>query len=307
MSPLSAILPRLTASLGALEGEPAALEGGITNRNYRARLGGHDYVVRVCGKATGALGIDRGTECLATERAAALGIGPPVALRLADEDVLVTGFLPGGGIDAATLREPAVLAQVAAGLRAFHEGDPLPTAFAVFRLVEAQAAIGAPPAGYDALLRTARRIEAAVHGHPEHRPVPCHNDLLTANFVLDRPDARTGTRSDHVRLVDWEYAGMNDRYFDLGNLAVNNAFSEADDRALLGAYWGEPPTERRFAALQLMRFISDFREAMWGVAQRELSDLDVDYEQYARDHFERMQRTASDPRFEEWMTLAPTP
>ena len=54
--------------------------------------------------------------------------------------------------------------------------------------------------------------------------MPCHNDLLTANFIHD---------GERVRIVDWEYAGMGDRYFDLGNLSVNNGFDEADDERLL--------------------------------------------------------------------------
>ena len=62
----------------------------------------------------------------------------------------------------------------------------------------------------------AAEIEAALSG-PEHEPVPCHNDLLAANFLHD------GTR---IRIVDWEYAGMGDRYFDLGNFAVNNGLDE---------------------------------------------------------------------------------
>src|SRR6266540_177225 len=70
------------------------------------------------------------------------------------------------------------------------------------------------------------RIEAALHG-PEHAPVPCHNDLLPANLIHD------GAR---VRIVDWEYAGMGDRYFDLGNLAVNSGLGPADEAALLEAY-----------------------------------------------------------------------
>ena len=53
---------------------------------------------------------------------------------------------------------------------------------------------------------------------PEHAPVPCHNDLLTANLLHD------GAR---VRIVDWEYAGMGDRYFDLGNLSINNELRRA--------------------------------------------------------------------------------
>ena len=37
-----------------------------------------------------------------------------------------------------------------------------------------------------------------------------------------------------------------------------------------------------------MRYMSDFREAMWGVVQQALSDLDFDYRGYADEHFERL-------------------
>ncbi|HEX8855065.1 MAG TPA: hypothetical protein VF752_05640, partial [Thermoleophilaceae bacterium] len=53
------------------------------------------------------------------------------------------------------------------------------------------------------------------------------------------------------------------------------------------------------AALRLMRFMSDLREAMWGVVQSAVSDLDFDFTGYAAQHFERLHRTAADPRFAE--------
>jgi len=49
--------------------------------------------------------------------------------------------------------------------------------------------------------------------------------------------------------------------------------------------------------LTLMRFMSDFREAMWGVVQQALSDLDFDFRAYAANHFERLERTASEQAF----------
>ena len=112
---------------------------------------------------------------------------------------------------------------------------------------------------------------------------PCHNDLLTANFIDD------GVR---IRIVDWEYAGMGDVFFDLANLAVNNGLSDEDGVGLLRAYFGDvrPEHER---ALTLMRFMSDFREAMWGVVQQALSDLEFDFHGYAEEHFDRLERTAS--------------
>jgi hypothetical protein len=46
-----------------------------------------------------------------------------------------------------------------------------------------------------------------------------------------------------------------------------------------------------------MRFMSDFREAMWGVVQQAISELEFDFRAYADEHFERLERTAADPRF----------
>jgi thiamine kinase-like enzyme len=94
---------------------------------------------------------------------------------------------------------------------------------------------------------------------------------------------------------------MGDRFFDLGNLAVNNEFGEEDEDRLLEAYFGEPPTPRRRASLKLFRFMSDFREAMWGVVQSSVSDLDFDFDAYASKHFARMSQTSSNPRFKAWL------
>jgi thiamine kinase-like enzyme len=295
MPELAAIIARLEPELGALDGEPQPLDGGITNRNYKLRLGGEDLVLRLCDHGAEVLGIDRSTEEIASRRAAAEGIAPPVVAFLADVPALVTRWLPGGDVGLEEMRTPGVLAQVAGMLRRLHATPALPTPFAIFRLVEEQRALAdALPDSYERLLGLAHRIEAAATG-PEHVPVSCHNDLLTANFVRD------GSR---VRIVDWEYAGMNDRYFDLGNLSVNNGFEAEQDRALLELYFEEPVTEPRFASLQLFRIVSDFREAMWGAVQLRRSDLDFDYAAYAAEHFERLERAASDPRVEEWLAVA---
>jgi thiamine kinase-like enzyme len=208
---------------------------------------------------------------------------------------LVTRWLPGGDVPLEDMRTPVVMAQVAAMLRRLHATPALPSAFAIFRLVEQQRALAdGLPDSYDDLLALAHRIEGALTG-PDHVPVSCHNDLLTANFVRD------GSR---VCIVDWEYAGMNDRFFDLGNLSVNNGFDADDDRALLELYFDEPVTGARFASLQLFRIISDFREAMWGAVQLRRSSLDFDYAAYANEHFTRLERAAADPRVEEWLAVA---
>ena len=294
MADLGVIVERLARRLGPVEGEPVALEGGITNRNYRVRFGQRDCVLRLPGRDTELLGIDRSAERIATERAAALGIAP--ALVSADEECLVTEYLPGAPIDGNRLRDEPTTAALA--LRAFHEsGLELPVRFWVPELLERYAEIvaargGTLPAPYPAAQELVARIAGVL---PLSDPAPCHDDLLPGNIL-----AAWSAPGDAV-LVDWEYAGMGHRIFDLGNLAVNNDFGEDAQRRLLHAYFGQPPSHGQWAALRLMMLVSDAREAAWGVVQQAISELRFDFDDYAQQHFARLQRSAADPRLQEWL------
>jgi thiamine kinase-like enzyme len=289
---LGRIVQQLVPILGEPDRDPEPLEGGITNRNYRVRLGGNDYVIRVPGKDTSLLGIDRAAEHAANQAAAKIGVAAPVAAFLTDPPAIVTEFIEGHGMEPEDLREPKALGNVADAIRAIHDAGPIPSRFDSFRVVEDYAATartrGAEiPAAYGDALARAIEIEGALHG-PEHDPVPCHNDLLAANFIWD---------GQRVRIVDWEYAGMGDRYFDLANFSINNELDGPQRTAFLSAYFGEAPSERQLAALRLFSFMSDFREAMWGVVQTVASQLDFDFTGYARKHFDRMAATAAAPEF----------
>ena len=269
----------LTPVLGEPESAPVALEGGITNRNFRLRWGGRDCVLRCPGKDTELLGIDRRTEWAATRAAAAAGVGPePIAF---DPGVgcLVTAFIDGRPVDAEELRER--IPELAAVLQAIHAGPPLPSAFDPFAVVAEYARIaaergGAIPPAVAELAPAAAAIRAELGG-PEHAPVPCHNDLLTANLLDD---------GGRLRIVDWEYAGMGDPYFELANLAVKNGFGEDHEAALLEGYWGAATPERR-RALRLMRVMASYWEGMWGVLQATVSELDFDFRGYADEHLGR--------------------
>lgn len=294
------IVQTLVPELGEQEGEARPLEGGITNRNYLVTLGGNRYVIRVPGKDTSLLGIDRGAEREANQNAALLGVAPRVVAQLEDPPCLVTEFVECKAMEAEDLREPATLREVIGSIRKVHDsGAALPTSFDSFRVVEEYRATAAErggdiPDAFDQAHERSREIEAALSGH-EHEPVPCHNDLLAGNFLRG---------ADRIWVVDWEYAGMGDRYFDLANFAINNELTEDQYPELLADYFGEEATPRRLATLRLMMFMSDYREAMWGVVQTVASDLDFDFKDYATTHFARMQETAANPRFAGWLEEA---
>jgi thiamine kinase-like enzyme len=296
---LQEVLPTLAARLGPLDGDPRALDGGMSGRTFRVRLGRADYVVHLGGKDIKALGISRAAEREATAAAARVGVGPEVALYLSVEDVLVTRYLEGRALRAEEVAEPDILADLAESLKTLHRGRRLRVPFSPFRVAEdyhatAEAHGARIDPRYDRAHALADEVEAALTG-PDHAPVPCHGDLMPANLIYD---------DERVRIVDWEYAGMGDRFFDLGNLSANAGFDEGDDEWLLTAYFNEPPTARRFAAVRLMRLVSDFREAMWGVVQNAISPVDFDFAGYADQHFERFEAGADDAEVGRWLEQA---
>ncbi len=268
------------------------LGGGITNHNFKIEVDGAAYVLRMGGAKTGLLGIDRAVEHAASLRAEEIGVGPPVADFVASEGWLVTRFIDGRPIPLEEMRSPSTLSRVAGALRTLHAARAIPGRFDAHAVVdvyraEAEANGVTIPAAFGSAHEVAERIRSARGPQPL---VPCHNDLLNANFLDDGA----------IRIVDWEYAGMGDRFFDLANFSVNHEFGVEDDRRLLAAYFG---TERDsdLAALRLMRFMSDFREAMWGVLQSGISELDFDFNAYAAKHFDRMERTAVESEFEGYL------
>jgi len=265
------------------------LGGGITNRNFKVTADGESFVLRIGGKDTELLGIDRHAEYEASQVAAGLGVAPEVVGFLEPEGFLVTRFVEGAPVSPEELRRPERLRELGTLLRRIHDGPAIGSRFDSFRVVEQYCAtalahgVSVPPS-----FHTARTLAAEIERARGEQPLrTCHNDLLSANLI------RAGSR---IVIVDWEYAGMGDPFFDLANLAANNGLDEDESRELLLGYAGEAQAEE-LDALVVMRFMSDFREAMWGVVQQGISELDFDFAGYAAHHFDRLAATAADPGF----------
>ena len=273
----------------------SALAGGITNRNYRVDVDGSSFVLRVGGNDTNLLGIDRAVEHAASLRAASVGVGPEVVAFVEPEGWLVTRFINGKALAPDQIRTPATIRRVAAALRKIHGAGAILGRFDAHEVVEvyrreAMARGVTIPPEFAAAHAASEQIRGARGPQPQ---VPCHNDLLNANFLDD----------GEIRIIDWEYAGMGDRFFDLANLSVNHDFGLEEDGLLLAAYFGdERPAD--LGALRLMRVMSDFREAMWGVLQSGISELNLDFNEYAAKHFARLTAAATAPEFERYLEAA---
>jgi thiamine kinase-like enzyme len=265
------------------------LAGGITNVNYKASGPDGTYVIRLFGQNAELLAINRANEEAATSIAAGLGIGAELITSVPEEGYLVTRFLPGRQVTPEQMHSPAMLARVAETLRTLHQGPAIPGTIDPFAVVDFYlnnaVARGADPGDdYSWARPVAEQIKQAVGFAVT---VPCHGDLLTANFIdLD----------GRLYLVDWEYAGMSDPRFELANFSVNHGFSAEEDRELVRLYYGEQDA-RAVAAVRLLRFMSAFREAMWSMLQQAISELDFDFREYAAEQFAKMRAAAAGEEF----------
>ena len=255
------------------------LSGGITNRNFRIEFDEHCLVLRLGGKNTDLLGIDRTVEAAAAAWAHTAGVGAEVILADPQADVMVTRFIPGAALKVEELL-PDVLLCLAEVMRTVHSAPAVGRHFSPFGAMRdylelARALQVEFPPNLDEALEQARQLEEALASSAE--PCLCHNDLLPGNFLHD---------GERWRLIDWEYAAMGDPFFDLGNFAVNLGLDEAGRYSLLSAYLGEVKAAD-VSRLDMMRLASDLREAFWGFLQCGISNLEFDFASYARRHLDR--------------------
>ena len=207
-----------------------ALSGGLTNENYLVEVGGQRYVMRLPGRSTELLSIDRANEVYNTKAAATTGIGPKVLEHVAGFDVMVLEFIAGTTMSAKTLQSKQMAARMAQSFHRLHAGPRFLQDFNMFRLIETYLGIVdehevAIPRGYRDWLPTVAMIERVVSAGALP-PAPCHNDLLCENFIDD---------GSALRIVDYELSGNNDPCFDLGNTAQEAGFDQELRAALCEA------------------------------------------------------------------------
>jgi thiamine kinase-like enzyme len=273
----------------------SSLDGGITNSNFRVDVDGESFALRIAGNDTDKLGIDRGNEYAANLAAGNLGIAPEVIHVIQPEGYLITRFINARPFPIEEITQVDNIRRVIDLVRKIHSMPEIPGEFSAFRTVENYAETARKynvelPENFDFLMECSNEAEAAIMSTPQ--PLhPCHNDLLNANFLIN---------DKQIYILDWEYAGMGDIFFDLANFSTHHELLDEQDRWELECYFGEV-TEKQIAHLNIMKVMSLFREAMWGIVQIGISDLDFDYHEYANKFLARVFDTIKDPRWNQWI------
>ena len=251
-------------------GEYSSIErlGGMTNHSYKVTLeNGEELLVRIPGEGTEEM-INRLDERKSTQLACDLKIDSEL-LFFGDDGTKVMKFISDPQqMDENVLKRKDVLVQAAEIFHRLHySGVNTGVRFEVFEMADLYEKIirDGGVAFYDdysEIKQTVMDIKAEVDRNGEAPRVPCHNDSLVGNWVLDK----TGK----LYLIDWEYSGMNEAMWDLSCLSIEANFGKDEDNELLKAYYSYEGLEigveekKRFIAAKLY---VDYLWTLWGLTR----------------------------------------
>ena len=284
---------QIAATIPVLQGYAGPVQrlGGLTNRVFR--LG--DHVLRLPGAGTETY-INRRHEAEAAQAAARAGVSPAVLHVDTATGIMVTAH-----IDLTVTMTPAGFrsrngapARAASALLRLHRsGAVFPFHFDLFAMIDSYLALVstkdvALPDGYHAVLAEAEAIRTALRRVPVPL-APCHCDPLCENF-LDTGSA--------MWIVDWEYAGMNDPMWDLGDLSVEGQFDPDQDTALLTAYFDGPAPAAARGRMVIYKAMCDLLWTLWGLIQLANANPADDFRAYADGRFARCRSLMATPGFQ---------
>lgn len=268
--------------------------GGLTNLVYRVDTGGHSVIVRIPGDGTEEY-IDRAVEIHNTRIAADVDVSAKVLWADSKTGVLICDY-----IDNSVTMTPDLFhsragspARAGTALRQLHDAPtPFQFRFELFAMIDDYLKVLSTkditlPEGYADVVNEAAPIKQLIDDHPIAL-VPSHCDPLCENF-LDN-----GTR---MWIVDYEYSGMNDPFWDLGDLSVEAGLTDAQDIEMLTAYLGAHPTEAQLGRTVIYKAMCDLLWTLWGLIQHADDNPAEDFWAYSINRFERCKALMTDPSF----------
>ena len=256
------------------------LPGGITNRNYKVTTPAGTFVARLSSAGTELLAIDRECEYRNSVTAAAAHAGPEVIEYRPLDHLLVVAYIEGRTLQAADVAAEQNIPRIAQACRRLHDGGRFGNDFDMFDVQRGYLAVARSrgfkiPAGYDDLRPQFTAAEKALAARAP-ATVPCHNDLLAANFIDD---------GDRIWLIDYELSGNNDACFELGNIAAESHLDTDALAELVTAYY-QRPWRSKTARARLSGLVGMYGWTLWGAIQHAASPIDFDFWSWAMERFE---------------------
>lgn len=220
----------------ALKASPAeivditVLKKGMTNRSFLFTCRGKKYIMRIPGEGTDQL-INRREEAQVYQVIKDRGICDDIAYINPENGYKITEFLEGSRVcDADNLDD---LKACMKKLREFHSLDlKVDHSFDIFGQIDFYESLwdGAPSI-YRDYKKTKEHVLELKKYIDEHVERKCltHIDAVPDNFLF--------TADGDIRLIDWEYAGMQDPHVDIAMFCIYSLYNKRQVDRLISIYF----------------------------------------------------------------------
>tara|TARA_B100000674_G_scaffold12676_1_gene9449 strand:+ start:9569 stop:10498 length:930 start_codon:yes stop_codon:yes gene_type:complete len=270
--------------------------GGLTNLVHKVEMDTQSVVVRIPGPGTEEY-IDRSIEAHNAKVAAKVGVSPRVIYSNSASGIMITETVQNIETMTPDLFKERKEAPKRAGLalaKLHNSGENFEFRFELFSMIDEYLSILTTkdvdfPDGYHEVVNSAKPIKELLE--KANLPLaPCHCDPLCENFLDD---------GNIMWIVDWEYSGMNDPLWDLGDLSVEAGMTDLQDSELLQAYFGRQPTDQETARMIIYKAMCDLLWTLWGLIQHADNNPAEDFWAYATTRFARCKNLMKDPSFQD--------
>ena len=257
--------------------------GGLTNQNFKVTIDGNDYAVRVPGKGTEHY-INRGAEKINSGITSRIGINPNVVHFNEHTGLKIVEYIPEAEtLNPKTGKREDNLAKVAKVFSKLHNSGQIFTdRFDVFeKITEYETVLdklkGKLFNGHDEVKKQVLELED-FYRSLNVKLAPCHNDPLAENFI------KSG--EEKMYLIDWEFSGMNDPYWDIAAYIIEAELSPAEESLFLLEYFKGNVTEGNLQRVLINKIFLDFLWTIWALMKEAGGE---DFGSYAFTRFTRAQ------------------
>ena len=266
------------------------LSGGITNRLYRVCSRKGDVTVRIYGDKTEVF-INRDIETENMKRVARIGISPRLVKYMPEHRVTIVEFIPGYILKNSDFLKEELYEKIVRPIRRIHKSrvvlphifNPLSKVKKMYKILN-NLGINCSEFDIEDVIKNLERI-SEITNIPESEFTASHNDLLADNFVL----AEDGQREKYIEpmyLIDWEYAGMAPRYYDLADMFQEILVPRDVEKNIVEHYCEGKEFEKTLYLIDLFKPFPDIYWFIWSMIQHKISKIKFDYYNYGKVKYE---------------------
>lgn len=256
-----------------------ALKKGMTNRSFLFSCKGEKYIMRIPGEGTDLL-IDRQQE--------AMVYGRLNGKEICDEIIYlnpVNGYKITRFVDSARSCDPndlSDLKECMSKLREFHSLElKVEHEFDIFAQIDFYESLRngnkSTYDDYDQVKKQVFNLSEFIEKHIEKK-VLTHIDAIPDNFLIYSKEDQ-----EEIRLIDWEYAGMQDPHVDIAMFCIYSLYNQKEIDRLIDIYFDYNCTEE--IRLKIYCYIASCG-LLWSNWCEYKHMLGVDFGDYAKKQYD---------------------